>query len=422
MKRYRLKKKYRIRLKIFLVILIIIVIPIIYLKIFNKSYAVEEEVRKIEFFRNISYNEEIDEKLDNKIKEDIIKFLNSYYESIYYLEEKDMTNFFFDENNAYLNQMTLKYITQTRLGKRIDLKMNECYYDLYIDSISIEDDIYDIVLKEDSGVKFNALNGLETKLYNIELDFKYKYEDGVYKLIDFNRVQDYFIMFREDLENSDNAEEEFKTIVDKSYEKYILEQKEEIERENLYYEEAKTLEYNGKECDYEYDRKKAKEYASKWVNKRNLDVWEKYDEWGGNCQNFASQVLYSGGIPMDTIGNQYEQWKHYGAEVNETNSKNGRSFSWTVAPFFYQYASENTGYGLCATTNVNYYYAESGDILQISYNNEIKHTTVVLDRLSKNSELVDIIVNSNTNDYENFPISAFGVTKKILIKIDGYNK
>ena len=417
MRKYRLKKKYRKRLKMFFVILLMIISVFVCLKVFKGNNNVEEEERKTEFFKSISYNEDV--KLDSKIKENIISFLNSYYESIFYLEEKDESSFFYDENSAYLNQISLKYIIETRLNKRIDLTMDDCYYKLYVDSVTEEDNIFNVVIKENSNFKFKALDGLETKLYNIELDFKYKYEDGIYKLIDFDRVQDYFMMFREDLEEV--SEEEFKSVVDASYEKYTREQKEETDLESLYYEEAKTKEYEGKNCDHDYDRKKAKEYASKWVNKRNLDVWEKYDEWGGNCQNFASQVLYSGGIPMDTVGNQYEQWKHFGSEVNETNSKNGRSFSWTVAPFFYQYANENTGFGLCASTNVNYYYAESGDVLQISYNNEIKHTTVVLDRIEKDNELIDIIVNSNTNDYENFPISAFGVTKKILIKIDGYN-
>ena len=314
--------------------------------------------------------------------------------------------------------MTLRYIIETRIKKRIDLKMSDCNYSLYVESITEKDNVYDIVVKENSSVKFNGLNGLETKMYNIELDFKYKYDGNTYKIVDFDRIQDYFIMFREDLENVKS--EDFIKTIDASYSKYSSLQQDEITIEKEYYDEALNKEYEPKECDHKYDRKKAKEYALKWVNRRNLDVWEKYF-WGGNCQNFASQVLYSGGIPMDTVGNQYEQWKHYGAEVNETNSENGRSFSWTVAPFFYEYASENEGYGLCARTNVNYYYADSGDVLQISYNGEIKHSTVVIDRVIDNNQLVDIIVNSNTNDYENFPISAFCVTKKILIKIDGYN-
>jgi hypothetical protein len=418
MRRYRLKKKYRIRLKIFCVFILIIFIFIYCFNKFNNKKEINVEKRITSFYSSISYNNDV--KLEKEIKDKIISFLNSYYESLYYLEELDMTKYYMNDNNAYLNQMSLKYYIETRLKKRINLKMDECSYSLYVDSVTYEDDMYNIVIKENSNIKFIGLNGIETKLYNIELNFKYKLVDGEYLLYDFDRLQDYFLMFREDLE--DVSFDNFKSTIDLSYQKYTLQQTEEIEKENIFYEQAQIEEYVKKECDYSYDREKAKEYASKWVNKRNLDVWEKYDDWGGNCQNYASQVLYSGGIPMDTVGNQYEQWKHYGATVNESNSKNGRSYSWTVAPYFYQYARDNTGYGLCASVDVNYYYAESGDILQISYNNEIKHTTVVLDKVEKDGKLIDIIVNSNTNDYENFPISAFGVPTKTLIKIDGYNK
>ena len=52
-----------------------------------------------------------------------------------------------------------------------------------------------------------------------------------------------------------------------------------------------------KTCDYKYDRTKALNYAKKYVTSRNSE-WSNYSEYGGNCQNFASQVVYSGGVSM----------------------------------------------------------------------------------------------------------------------------
>ena len=55
------------------------------------------------------------------------------------------------------------------------------------------------------------------------------------------------------------------------------------------------------QAQYAYDRQAAAAYADRYVDERN-DAWPDYAGSGGNCQNFASQVLLAGGIPMDIYG------------------------------------------------------------------------------------------------------------------------
>lgn len=50
-----------------------------------------------------------------------------------------------------------------------------------------------------------------------------------------------------------------------------------------------------------YDREAAVAYADQWIEERSGD-WADYTGSGGNCQNYASQVLYAGGIPWTSRG------------------------------------------------------------------------------------------------------------------------
>ena len=55
-----------------------------------------------------------------------------------------------------------------------------------------------------------------------------------------------------------------------------------------------------------YDRQAAVAYAKQWVTDRN-DEWPDYSMSGGNCQNFVSQCLLAGGIPMDSMVRRHPQ-------------------------------------------------------------------------------------------------------------------
>lgn len=171
--------------------------------------------------------------------------------------------------------------------------------------------------------------------------------------------------------------------------------------------------------DYAYNRRAAIEYADSWINRRN-ETWLDYSSYGGNCQNFASQMLLASGIPMDLKGN--ELWKWYGTTPNNNTSSTGRTSSWTGVDEFLDYAMNNEGFGLVADTNVPYYSGEIGDLIIMGYDEDWRHTVVISEVIKDDSgQTIDYLIHSNTSDLKNFPVSAYMYTHQKLIKILGWN-
>lgn len=111
-----------------------------------------------------------------------------------------------------------------------------------------------------------------------------------------------------------------------------------------------------------YNGEAAVSYADSWVGKRNKE-WSDFTGRGGNCQNFVSQCLLAGGIPMDTEGEHI--WKWYSEDINDGDLVYGNSTSWISVEAFYQYAGKNTGSGLVAMTEAPYYTGEVGFVKEV---------------------------------------------------------
>lgn len=160
---------------------------------------------------------------------------------------------------------------------------------------------------------------------------------------------------------------------------------------------------------HDYDRSAAYAYMQTYAAYRNGD-WRTYDYSGGNCQNFGSQVLHAGGIPMDQEGEAQWYWKnHY-----------DQNYSWINVTRFANYARSNTGYGLVADADANYYDGQIGDIL-IMGDGGMEHTTVIADTITDGSGTVDYLICSNTGNYRNFPASAYYYTYHWVVRIFGWN-
>ena len=156
------------------------------------------------------------------------------------------------------------------------------------------------------------------------------------------------------------------------------------------------------------------------MDKRN-DVWPDYAGNGGNCQNFASQVLLAGGIPMDIYGDAV--WKWYSDEVSNSPGAQGRSSSWTGVNQFVEYAAANTGYGLVAETEAPYFSGEPGDLLHMGIDGDWGHTVVIASAVTNGQgEVVDYLVDSNTGNLRNYPASLYGYPEIILTRIGGWNE
>lgn len=372
----------------------------------------KEDPKPIEpktYLNKITY----DVQLDKKIEDKIVEYMDLYYKSMKELKEYDMTYLFSNDEQANINQAAVSLLIEIRKLKPNDLKLSSALYDLNIEKVEKNSDTIKVIARESNYLRFNFMKDIESKVYNIENEFTFKLIDDEYKIIKYNKVQDFYVMITNKYSSGGKAE------LDKIKQNYLgLINKKESQLKIDYSDYLKGEGINRKTCDHSYDRTKAYDYAIKWVNKRSSD-WTKFSS---NCQNYASQVVYNGGVPMDYYGNAYGQWKSYGSNYNESETPSGLVYTWTYVPYFYDYVKNNKGYGLCGDVNVNLYYAEAGDVIHVGVTAPTKHALVVLGPYKKDDKVVDILVNSNTVDLENYPISAYVYPYVELIKIYGWNE
>ena len=166
-------------------------------------------------------------------------------------------------------------------------------------------------------------------------------------------------------------------------------------------------------ADHPYDRQAAREYMLSWVGKRSPSFMA-YDDLGGNCMNFGSQVLLAGGIPMDDAGVYETGWYWYSA--------NSTTLPWVNVGWFLDYAALPREHGLVAVVGAPYFSGEPGDIITMGVEEPANHTTVILDTIQDaDGNVVDYLLCSNTADLRNFPASAYYYTNRQLTKIIGWN-
>ena len=144
-----------------------------------------------------------------------------------------------------------------------------------------------------------------------------------------------------------------------------------------------------------YNRDKAVEYAKKWALGRN-PVFYDYTQIGGDCTNFASQVLYAGYGEMN-----YKPV--YGWYYIDGNRK---SPSWTGVNELYNFLTSNRGRGPRAA-EVGIDGIEPGDLVQLDFNGDgrFDHTPVIIDVGDYTPDTV--LLAAHTNDSLNRPLSDY---------------
>ena len=405
------KRKFKKSIKIIFTILIIIIILVL-LKLFLPK--VSEQINPTyEYQDKIVNNTNVE--LNEDVKKLLIDFYNVYFRSMKELKVYDTDKFFTtDSSDKSLYKTALELLVESRKKQLNDLTLKKVKYDLTIKKMSNTGNSIKIELIEDSYLDFSFLD-FTSKVYNVLNTFEIVKENNEYKIKSFYKEQGFFIMVQNLIDEDYDYNSELQRI--KDY--YLSDFDEKLDNQKkLYQEYTQNKDKTFKTCDNSYDRQKAVNYALKYVKTREKEKIN-YDSLGGNCQNYASWALNNGGIPMDSKG--ASQWKHYGGEINEKNMNIGRSTSWTGVNQFYSYAKNNTGYGLCSEVDVNTYYAQKGDIVQVGYSKKYRHTTLVIDTYSKDDNVVDVILVSNTGDLEYFPLSAYVYPERRLIKILGWN-
>jgi len=161
-----------------------------------------------------------------------------------------------------------------------------------------------------------------------------------------------------------------------------------------------------------YSRGAAVAYAHQWALSRNLNDEHHYADFegrGGDCANFASQVLHAGGCEMDSSGGT--QWFWYGG---------GRfTSSWTGVDELYAYLMNNTGVGPQAV-RVGLSQVDPGDIIQLDLTTHpgFEHTLVVVEA-GDPPALDNILISCHTIDRDNYPLSSYVVRGMRQMKISG---
>lgn len=145
-----------------------------------------------------------------------------------------------------------------------------------------------------------------------------------------------------------------------------------------------------------YNREKAVQYAHKWAHSRN-PVYFNFEDFGGDCTNFASQVIYAGcGIMnyLPTYGWYY------------SNSYN-RSPSWTGVDYLYNFLVNNSGAGPVARV-ADISKVEPGDIIQLSFQagSRFNHSPVVI-QTGNPPDKNNILVAAHTDDQDYYPLTGY---------------
>ncbi len=363
---------------------------------------------------NLEY--ETEETLPAKAEKQIESFAEAAYEYMGTWDKTDLTKLFSDEHQeeALACQNAYDLLVDMRELRENDLRFKIKDVTLTITGIQETENGYEIELKEAYSCKFNFMDEV-SEAQGVACTMGLVEEGGKYKLSYYTREEDFYSYITESYEyGNDNPEKALQTIK----EEVLTEFKSQLEVLDV----AKhNIDIVNVDCDVAYDREAAKEYALKYAMTRNDDSWYVFDDLGGNCQNFGSQVVHAGGVPMDLKGDAV--WKFYDVEPDQSSNKTGRSTSWSGVTYFYDYAKANTGFGLCAQVDANVYSAEAGDIMQVGDGTgDYVHTIVSLGAITdKEGNIVDINTVSNTTDRKNYPMSAYNCPYIRLIKIYGYN-
>ena len=342
----------------------------------------------------------------------IINYMDNYYSSLAKLELQDMSSLFNNPLALEISNRAIDLLINTRKLYDFDFSFNNAHYDLKVTDYNTSGNIYKVSLLEDDTFSFNFLEGIESKTFDVENYFEIEKVNDEYKIKDLDKIQGYYIGFHDDVKTLSDA--------GSVYDYYYSQLKELIEytTQILKPRSARDPYLYNIPVENKYDRQAAVAYSDLYYHERNKE-WYNFTDEGGNCQNYASQSMYAGGIPMDFLGE--EQWKcfiedpDFDPEINEAEVKEGRSASWVHVGSFYSYAFNNSGYGMICDPDVNIYYAEPGDLILVG-NGEVAHTVIV-------SKVVDghILVNSNSIDMKDYPIEAFTYTTVKLVKILGSN-
>lgn len=343
----------------------------------------------------------------------ILDYMNLYFASLEDFEpQEEIAALFSDEEQAALADSAIDFQISLRQMQDADYTLASWSYSLTLNEITQEEDgSLHIFARENNTQNFNQNPEIASERYGGYQLFELEQMEGSWKIRSHMMFDAVYMMLW-----SEGGGEEAALRYAEAVPEYLR-----LAQEQLQEREADREREPGElQAQYAYDRQAAAAYADRYVDERN-DAWPDYAGSGGNCQNFASQVLLAGGIPMDIYGDAV--WKWYSDEVSNSPGAQGRSSSWTGVNQFVEYAEANTGYGLVAETEAPYFSGEPGDLLHMGIDGDWGHTVVIASAVTNGQgEVVDYLVDSNTGNLRNYPASLYGYPEIILTRIGGWNE
>ena len=354
----------------------------------------------------------------------LLAFMDNYYQSLARLELQDPSALFADPEGgeAIGNRTILEYLISTRKMQRTDLSLVAYRYTLTCQNTEyLEDGSLLLSVTENSIQNFAAHPEIDSESIIIYHTFTMVETEEGWKLKSHIQMDSLTLTLFLQIDTLNQETYSITSFGVENPEQYFSNRLEQLlaEAEECM---AQRLEDGNEELlsvQNAYDRSAAVAYAHQWADDRN-DQWEDYGIYGGNCQNYVSQCLYAGGIPMDTEGPYL--WKWYGEIPDNASRAYGRSSSWSSVEAFREYAAGNSGYGLAAWVGTSYCSGEIGDVIQLGRSDDWRHTVIIVDVITDESgQTVDYLVNSNTSDLINFPAGAYTYMQQSLIKIYGWN-
>jgi len=158
----------------------------------------------------------------------------------------------------------------------------------------------------------------------------------------------------------------------------------------------------------EYNRDDAVAYAHRWAFDRNPRYLD-FEHLGGDCTNFASQVIYAGSKIMNYT-------KTYGWYYINSNN---RSASWTSVEYLFRFLINNEGTGPFAI-QTDAKDMMPGDIIQLSFNGGgvFNHSPVVVS-VGNPPDIGNILVAAHSYDRDNYPLTNYNWVDIRFIHIVG---
>ncbi|NLB18137.1 MAG: amidase domain-containing protein [Syntrophomonadaceae bacterium] len=145
-----------------------------------------------------------------------------------------------------------------------------------------------------------------------------------------------------------------------------------------------------------YNRAAAVAYAHEWAYSRNPRYYD-FSGIGGDCTNYASQVLYAGSQVMNYSSDN--PWYY--------NNLNSRSPSWTDVDLLHKFLVTNRTRGPYAIeTDVSR--MSPGDIIQLSFvgRNDFNHSPVVV-AVGNPPQLNNILIAAHSADRDHYPLTNY---------------